>query len=40
MAPAPWDGLPVEDTLFVLVTGGNRFVSLVPSPEKTTVDRL
>ncbi|KAK3905195.1 3-keto steroid reductase [Staphylotrichum tortipilum] len=23
MAPAPWDGLPAEDTLFVLVTGGN-----------------
>ncbi|KAK4103214.1 3-keto steroid reductase-like protein [Parathielavia hyrcaniae] len=23
MAPAPWDGLPPRDTLFVLVTGGN-----------------
>ncbi|AEO64144.1 4c9865f5-7378-4a4e-9c8a-0dd8f17ee34a [Thermothielavioides terrestris] len=23
MAPAPWDGIPAQNTLFVLVTGGN-----------------
>ena len=26
MAPAPWDGVPANDTMFVLVTGGNRCV--------------
>lgn len=30
MAPAPWDGLPEHNTLFVLVTGGNRYA---PSPQ-------
>jgi hypothetical protein len=27
MAPAPWDAVPAENTLFVLVTGGNRYAS-------------
>lgn len=25
MAPAPWDTVPNHETLFVLVTGGNRY---------------
>ena len=32
MASAPWDRIPSENTLFVLVTGGNRYVQLLLAP--------
>ena len=34
MAPAPWDGVPANDTMFVLVTGGNRYVPFQERPRR------
>ncbi len=34
MAPAPWDGVPANDTMFVLVTGGNRYVLAHERPRR------